>query len=491
MNKYSKYSLLTIALLGVSGACYSHGYISTHEKGVVEGRVTLCKYAAKGTGERNHGCGAIRYEPQSVEGPDGFPNYGPADGRIASAQTGLAAALDEQTADRWVKRPIKAGSQYFEWTFTASHVTKDWKYYITKTDWNPNQPLARSSFDLTPFCVINGRMSAPPRHVNHLCDVPEREGYHVILSVWDVGDTGASFYNVIDVKFEGDGSSQPAPVKEWEQTGQISPSMDLNVGDSVFTRVFDESGEAASYSTELVIENEAQKSAKNWSHALASKINQEQTQIRAGQSQSNGEFTPNYGVNPIFIKAGSGLKNIEIGYKINTPVQNYDLDITGLKSEYLIGEQPTVLDFALNATGSVSAEFTVYNHHKEALATHAMQLADGQNSSASLTLSKSEPGHHMLVAVIKDQQGSVINQQTFDFLLKAENGEITQASYDFVFPEGLEGYTSGTRVLSQNGRVYQCKGFPQAGYCKQWGPRRTNFEPGVGLHWYLAWDEVL
>ena len=40
-------------------------------------------------------------KPQSVEGPEGFPESGPADGKIASAQSSLAAALDEQN-----RRPL-------------------------------------------------------------------------------------------------------------------------------------------------------------------------------------------------------------------------------------------------------------------------------------------------------------------------------------------------------------------------------------------------
>ncbi len=172
MKKQPQKTLLAIALSVVSGTAMSHGYVSAVENGVAEARVTLCKFAAS-TGEKNTNCGAIQYEPQSVEGPDGFPASGPRDGKIASAESALANALDEQTADRWVKRPIQAGAQNFEWTFTANHVTKDWKYYITKPDWNPNQPLARASFDLTPFCVVDGGMVQPPKRVSHTCNVPE------------------------------------------------------------------------------------------------------------------------------------------------------------------------------------------------------------------------------------------------------------------------------------------------------------------------------
>ena len=132
MEKFPNKSLIAIALLSVSTLGYSHGYISAFDNGVAEGRATLCKFPANSTNEKNTNCGAIQYEPQSVEGSDGFPESGPADGKIASGGNAMAIALNEQTANRWVKRPIKSGSQYFEWTFTANHITKDWKYYITK-----------------------------------------------------------------------------------------------------------------------------------------------------------------------------------------------------------------------------------------------------------------------------------------------------------------------------------------------------------------------
>ncbi|MCQ8200538.1 lytic polysaccharide monooxygenase, partial [Vibrio parahaemolyticus] len=78
-----------------------HGYVSESNDGVAASRAALYKYPTSDTNERNTNCGAIQDEPQSVEGPDGFPETGPRDANIASAETALAAALDEQTADRW------------------------------------------------------------------------------------------------------------------------------------------------------------------------------------------------------------------------------------------------------------------------------------------------------------------------------------------------------------------------------------------------------
>ncbi|EGA69401.1 N-acetylglucosamine-binding protein A [Vibrio sinaloensis DSM 21326] len=486
MNNLPKKSLIAAALFSISSLSYGHGYVSAYENGVAEGRAALCKFPTSDTNEKNTQCGAIQYEPQSVEGPDGFPSSGPRDGKIASAETSLAAALDEQTADRWVKRPIQSGSQYFEWTFTANHVTKDWKYYITKPDWNPNLPLARDSFDLTPFCTVDGNMVQPPKRVSHLCNVPEREGYQVILAVWDVGDTAASFYNVIDVKFDGDG----AVIPDWSQGGQINPTMDLNVGDKVFTRVFDHQGENHQYRTEYVITTEQQGFANQWSHALASKINQEQSSIQAGEFDGEETFSPVYGSNPVYLKANSGLQRVEIGYEIETPIPDVELTVSGLNSEYVIGNDATRLDLLLEAVGDLNAELTVYNHHREALASHAATMKDGDVEPVALTLSKSEPGHHMLVVVSKDSQGNLLDQVTMDFHLVDEQTPPPAGDYDFIFPEGLESYTEGTKVLATDGAVYQCKAFPYSGYCVQWSPSANQYEPGVGSHWQSAWTKL-
>lgn len=62
------------------------------------------------------------------------------------------------------------------------------------------------------------------------------------------------------------------------------------------------------------------------------------------------------------------------------------------------------------------------------------------------------------------------------------------ALFDYVFPENLRSYTAGTRVLQpRDGRIYQCRPFPNSGYCVQWSPSATQYEPGFGSHWTWAW----
>ncbi|AYV24197.1 MULTISPECIES: N-acetylglucosamine-binding protein GbpA [Vibrio] len=476
--------LLSMAALGLvaSPLAYSHGYVSAVESGVAEARATLCKYPAD-TGEKNVNCGSVQWEPQSVEGPEGFPQAGPPDGQIASAGLTQFSPLNEQTSDRWVKRPIQSGMQTFEWTFTANHVTKDWKYYITKPNWNPNQALTRDSFDLNPFCVVEGNMQKPPKLMSHQCNVPEREGYQIVLAVWDVGDTAAAFYNVIDVQFNGDNPGIPG----WSQAGTINPTMDLKVGDSVFTRVFDSNGELPNLSTSITITSEQQGQANQWSHALATQINHEHTDIKAGQQDSNGNISPVYGSNTVYVADNSGLDRVEIGYDIVTPPPSIGADVTGLEPEYQIGETPVELTLNVAATGNVDVSMNVYNHAQESLASQELSLADGENQNVTLILSKSEAGHHMLVTRVRDDKGNLVDQTTQDFMLVEQT---IPGDYDFVFPDGLSQYTEGTKVLAKDGHIYQCKPFPNSGYCVQWSPTATQFEPGVGSHWTSAWNKL-
>lgn len=169
----------------------AHGYVTAPKS-----RAYLCKTGG------NVNCGAIQWEPQSLEGPSGWPVGGPPDGHIASAGNASFYELDAQTPGRWKKNKAVAGAKTFKWTFTAAHVTRNWRYYATRADWNPGQPLTRTAFETEPFCVVDGGMKQPPMTVQHKCTLPARSGYQLVLAVWEIGDTANSFYNVIDLNFQ-------------------------------------------------------------------------------------------------------------------------------------------------------------------------------------------------------------------------------------------------------------------------------------------------
>jgi predicted carbohydrate-binding protein with CBM5 and CBM33 domain len=147
-------------------------------------------------------CGSIQYEPQSVEGPKGFPQAGPADGHICSANHTEFAALDDPRGGTWPAASMTSGASYgFTWTFTAIHATTSFRYFITKATYDPSKPLTRAALESTPFLQVGYNGQRPPNPVTHRGTLPARHGRQLILAVWDIADTANAFYSCADVVF--------------------------------------------------------------------------------------------------------------------------------------------------------------------------------------------------------------------------------------------------------------------------------------------------
>jgi predicted carbohydrate-binding protein with CBM5 and CBM33 domain len=196
MNRKVTLAALTVtAVLGsllVASPASAHGYISNPPS-----RQALC---AQG---KVKNCGEIQYEPQSVEGPKGFPSGGPADGTICAGGNSRFAQLDDPRGGAWPATKLTAGKSYtFNWRFTASHATTDFKYYITKNGWNPSTKVTRSSLQSQPFLTVPYNGQRPPSTLSHSGTIPSgMTGRHVILAVWTIADTGNAFYACSDVQF--------------------------------------------------------------------------------------------------------------------------------------------------------------------------------------------------------------------------------------------------------------------------------------------------
>lgn len=170
---------------------YGHGYTNAP--------TSRAKFCQQGTVSN---CGPIQWEPQSVEGPKGFPGAGPADGKLCSAGLSQFAQLDDPRNGAWPTTSVRSGQSYtFRWQLTAAHRTTNFKYYITKQGWNSNTRLTRSALDLTPFLTVNLNGAQPPSSSSHPGTMPSRSGRHLILAVWTIHDTANAFYQCSDVNF--------------------------------------------------------------------------------------------------------------------------------------------------------------------------------------------------------------------------------------------------------------------------------------------------
>ncbi|GAA2413531.1 lytic polysaccharide monooxygenase [Actinomadura vinacea] len=177
--------------LAVAAPALSHGYTTSPPS-----RSSLCN-----TGQVQN-CGAVQWDPQSIEGPKGFPQAGPADGKICAAGDSRWAPLDDPRGGQWPAARLNSGQSFtFTWKLTAAHATTSFRYFITRNGWNPAQPLTRAALEPQPFLTQNYDGRQPPSNASHPGRLPAKQGRHLILAVWDIADTGNAFYLCSDVTF--------------------------------------------------------------------------------------------------------------------------------------------------------------------------------------------------------------------------------------------------------------------------------------------------
>ena len=178
--------------LVITGTAYAHGYTTNPPS-----RSYRCS-----TGEVTD-CGAIQYEPQSVEGSKGFPDAGPPDGKICAAGNDKWAPLDDPRGGDWPAQKVTAGQGYtFAWHFTARHATTSFRFFITKNGWDPTKPLTRADLESQPFLSVDFGGKRPTGDWSQQGTMPTgHTGRALILAVWDIADTGNAFYSCADVDF--------------------------------------------------------------------------------------------------------------------------------------------------------------------------------------------------------------------------------------------------------------------------------------------------
>ncbi|MBA0049635.1 chitin-binding protein [Streptomyces sp. AJS327] len=180
------------ALLFTAGSAQGHGFS--------QDPMSRQGFCANGTVTD---CGAIQHEPQSVEGPKGFPAAGPEDGLICSGGNEGFKQLDDPRGGDWPTTKVTAGENFtFTWKLTAAHATTDFQYYVTKDGWDPSKPLTRADLESEPFLTVPMDGKQPPSEWSAEGQLPEgKSGQHMILGVWNIADTANAFYACSDVEF--------------------------------------------------------------------------------------------------------------------------------------------------------------------------------------------------------------------------------------------------------------------------------------------------
>ncbi|ARZ69976.1 lytic polysaccharide monooxygenase [Streptomyces sp. HU2014] len=193
-----KISAAVIGIGIVAASALSTGGASGH--GYTDSPTSRQVYCANGTVKN---CGEIQWEPQSVEGAKGFPARGPADGTICAGGNTRFRELDDPRAGQWPATKVTAGQSLgFRWKLTARHATTDFRYYLTKSGYDPRKPLTRADLETQPFLTVPYGGRVPDATVTHQGTLPAgRTGKQLVLAVWTIADTGNAFYACSDVQF--------------------------------------------------------------------------------------------------------------------------------------------------------------------------------------------------------------------------------------------------------------------------------------------------
>lgn len=103
--------------------------------------------------------------------------------------------------------------------------------YVTKSGWNPNQPLTWDDLELIDEAVDPPLRSGGDAGAEYYWDVdlPNRDGRHIIYSVWERSDSPEAFYNCSDVVFNG-GTGDPGPDPEPDPEPDPDPDPEPDPG---------------------------------------------------------------------------------------------------------------------------------------------------------------------------------------------------------------------------------------------------------------------
>ncbi|RMO94867.1 Chitin-binding protein [Pseudomonas syringae pv. philadelphi] len=128
-------------------------------------------------------------------------------------------------AEKWPRLSVVGGAEFkVEWAYHAVHVTRGYRWFITKEGWEYTKRITRTAFkgknyvgdnhfkidghdglmwsdisDLSPFDKHRDEL-APKDFTSARLPV-DKHGHHVILLVWIVAETDKAFYQAFDVDF--------------------------------------------------------------------------------------------------------------------------------------------------------------------------------------------------------------------------------------------------------------------------------------------------
>lgn len=151
----------------------------------------------------NNWYGGTQSQAQAInESQKGWPasGFGVKSDDFMAGGGGWDGKVDEYGKDRWPKNNVQPGDITITWGYTARHRTAKYEYFITKQGWSDDgYHIDKNDFERIAFYNKNSESDDFGEDIHKFALPSDRTGYHLMMAVWEIYDTAASFYNLIDL----------------------------------------------------------------------------------------------------------------------------------------------------------------------------------------------------------------------------------------------------------------------------------------------------
>jgi predicted carbohydrate-binding protein with CBM5 and CBM33 domain len=232
-------------------------------------------------------------------------------------------------ASSWPTTTLQPGAGIeFQYNAWAPH-PGTWSQYITTDNWNPDTPLTWGELEPVPFDEITnppmrqGGVEGAEYYWN--ATLPNKQGQHIIFSIWERSDSPEAFYNCSDVFFGSGGPGNGGPGNGDDDDNGNGNGDDDNGDDNgdnggvLGTCEFDLVGQwEDGFQAEVAVTNSGDSATSSWTaewtfsdgqqiaHLWGGEYEQSGAEVTVTNAPHNGSLAPGESATAGFIGSGSG-----------------------------------------------------------------------------------------------------------------------------------------------------------------------------------------